>query len=228
MPGSGPPCNQHLGLPRTAHSAQTHKDEAAAAATAMWTLAARQAKSRGSGYQDGDTRKAALAGTDHEHESGSPRAKGGHASEPDEMIGSIRALVGGRARTGKAAPHHQNAASTNPDMTWKRIGSNRGRVEVRQGNVPEQRECDGGDASQRHQPDRADRRPPRGNHGEVDIEGPEIRLLGRTKKRGVRMRDGAEACHAGTSQQGGGRAVPQRTSRADEAGRPAVRKMRKS
>ena len=129
------------------------------------------------------------------------------------------AVVGGRAEHESA--HHQQRGEHEAGDDVERVRSDHRRPALQAGESPEQREGDGGDREPAPQPDPRQPERRRGDDGEIDVERPEIRLVGRDQhrrdegggdaeagqRRPVQQRRGerAQRHHAEQDERGGGR-----------------------
>ncbi len=117
-------------------------------------------------------------------------------------------------------PHTtSNAARMNPAITWNACGRDHRRPAFQAGQGPEQREHDRGDGKPAPQPD--PRQPERrgGDDREIEVQRPEIGLVGRNQKRRDEGGGDAEAGQRRPVQQGRGERAQRHHPEQNERGR---------
>ena len=126
------------------------------------------------------------------------------------------AFFGGRAEHESA--HHQQRGEdeTGDDMECVRADHRRSALQA--GERPQQREHDGGDREPAPQPDARQPERRRGDDGEIDIERPEIRLVGRDQDRRDEGGGDAEAGQRRPVQQRRGKRAQRHQAEQDEGG----------
>ena len=103
-------------------------------------------------------------------------------------------------------------------MTWNACGPTIDGSALQAGERPQQRERDRGDREPAPQPDARQTKGRRGDDGEIDVERPEVRLVGRDQDRRDEGADDAEAGERRPVQQRGGKRAERHQSEQDERG----------
>ena len=202
MPGSGPP-RQHQHVRIGAYGPFGEHDEdkqRRRPPTAPAAASAAPGDQQAAGHQQAEHDHRGVGMKTVQHDQRSRRADRPQAS----LTRSARSAPSSAGGPNMKPHTTSSAARMNPATTWKRVRADHRRTALQAGEGPEQREHDGGDREPAPQPDprQAERR--RGDDGEIDIERPEVRPLGRDQDRRDECSGDAETGQRRSVQQRGG------------------------
>ena len=126
------------------------------------------------------------------------------------------AFVCGRAE--HEAAHHKQRGEDEPGDHMERMRADHRGSALQAGERPQQRERDRGDREPAPQPDARQTEGRRGDDGEIDVERPEVRLVGRDQDRRDEGAGDAETGERRPVQQRGGERAERHQSEQDEGG----------
>ena len=214
MPGSGPPGSTSMsGLARIAHSANTMKTRRGGGADRADRGIGAPGHDQAAGHQQAEHDHRDVGMKTVQHDQGRAEQIGRERAGRDRLD-----LAFLRGRTEHEAAHHEQCGEDEAGDHMERMRGDHRRAALQAGERPQQREHDRGDRKPAPHPHARQTEGGRGDDGEIDVERPEVRLVGRDQDRGDEGADDAETGQRRPVQQCRGQRAHRHQPEQDERG----------